>query len=196
MRGWTSWVGRCAVSGEASDDGARRAGLEPPSREGLVEPSLVARRALERAKRAAQAKGLSPGRPGRRRRPVVEAQLAGSGRDPQLLGDAAAGLLVERGWQVEVTVGGLFARWSQIVGEHVAEHCVPESFEDGCLVVRASSSAWATNLRVFTSSMLARLGEELGEGVVTEVKVLAPVGPSFRKGPLSVPGRGERDTWV
>lgn len=168
----------------------------PMDRADLTEPAVVARRALERAKRSARDRGLTPGRPGRRRRPVVESQLAGSGRDPQLLGDAALGLLAERGWTEDISVAGVFGRWAEIVGEHVAEHCVPETFDDGRLVVRASSSSWATNLRMYTSMMLARLAEELGEDVVTEVTVLAPAGPSFRKGPLSVPGRGPRDTWV
>ena len=181
---------RCAVSDDAMLP-------DPPSdRTDMSEPAVVARRALERAKRAARDRGLTPGRPGRRRRPVVEAQLAGSGRDPQLLGDAASGLLAERGWTEDVSVAGVFGRWSEIVGEHVGEHCTPETFDDGRLVVRASSSAWATNLRMYTSTMLGRLAEELGDDVVTEVTILAPVGPSFRKGPLSVPGRGPRDTWV
>lgn len=177
-----------------SDD--KRPVTSGPDRTDLNEPAVVARRALERAKTAARERGLAPGRPGRRRRPVVEAQLASTGRDPQLLGDAAAGLLATRGWTEDVHVAGVFARWSEIVGEHVAEHSAPESFEDGRLVVRAASSAWATNLRMYTSTMLGRLAEELGDDVVTEVTILAPVGPSFRKGPLSVPGRGPRDTWV
>lgn len=184
-----------------SDDSDDTAGTHPLipgalDRDGLNEPAVVARRALERAKTAARGRGLAPGRPGRRRRPVVDAQLAGSGRDPQLLGDAAEGLLASRGWTEDVSIAGVFGRWAEIVGDQVAEHCVPESFEDGALIVRASSSAWATNVRMYTSMMLERLGEELGEGVVTEVTVLAPVGPSFRKGPLSVRGRGPRDTWV
>ena len=163
----------------------------------LTEPAVVARRALERAKTAARDRGLAPGPAGRRRRrPVVEAQLASSGRDPQLLGDAALGLLAERGWSEDVSVAGVFGRWAEIVGDNIAEHCVPETFEDGKLLLRASSSAWATNVRMYTSMILARLSEELGEGVVEEVTVLAPVGPSFRRGPFSVPGRGPRDTWV
>src|SRR5690606_501210 len=131
--GWTSWVARCDVSDE------REAPWPGVDRADLNEPAVVARRALERAKTAARERGLAPGRPGRRRRPVVESQLAGSGRDPQLLGDAAEGLLATRGWTEDVHVAGVFARWSEIVGEQVAEHSTPESFEDGRLVVRAAS---------------------------------------------------------
>lgn len=170
--------------------------LPPGLRLELVEPAIVARRALERAKAAARERGLTPGAPGRRRRrKVVEVQLAGSGRDPQLLGDAAFALLAERGWHDEVSVGGVFGRWEEIAGPHVAEHCTPEHFEDGRLVLRASSTSWANELRRMTSTILARLEKELGEGVVQEVTVLGPTGRSFSRGPWSVPGRGPRDTW-
>ncbi|NLF04355.1 MAG: DUF721 domain-containing protein [Actinomycetales bacterium] len=163
----------------------------------LTPPAQVARQALERAKATARERGLTPGAPGRRRRrPVVEAQLASSGRDPMLLGDTAANLLAERGWSDEVAVGGVIGRWAEVVGEHVAEHCTPETFEDGRLVVRTDSTAWATNLRMLVPDLLTRLAKDLGEGVVEEVTVLAPVGPSFKKGPRSVRGRGPRDTWV
>lgn len=163
----------------------------------LTPPEQVARRALERAKQAARERGLNPGAPGRRRRrSVVEPQLAGSGRDPLLIGETTQHLLAERGWSREVAVGGVVGRWPEIVGEIVAENCTPETFEDGRLVVRAHSSAWATNLRLVQSELMARLVEELGEGVVTEVTVLPPVGPSFAKGRYRVKGRGERDTWT
>ncbi|MDQ2624295.1 MAG: DciA family protein [Actinomycetota bacterium] len=155
----------------------------------LAPPEQVARRALERAKAAARDRGLTPGQPGRRRRrPVVEAQLAASGRDPMLLGDTAANLLAERGWSDEVAVGGVIGRWREVVGDQIAEHCTPESFDEGRLVVRTDSTAWATNLRMLVPELLSRLAKDLGEGVVEEVTVLAPVGPSFKRGP--------RDTWV
>ena len=163
----------------------------------LAPPEQVARRALERAKAAARDRGLTPGQPGRRRRrPVVEAQLAASGRDPMLLGDTAANLLAERGWSDEVAVGGVIGRWREVVGDQIAEHCTPESFDEGRLVVRTDSTAWATNLRMLVPELLSRLAKDLGEGVVEEVTVLAPVGPSFKRGPRSVRGQNPRDTWV
>jgi len=163
----------------------------------LTPPEQVARHALERAKASARDRGINPGQPGRRRRrPLIEAQLATSGRDPMLLGDTAANLLAERGWSEEVAVGGVIGRWREVVGEQIAEHCTPESFEQGRLTVRTDSTAWATNLRMLVPELLTRLATDLGEGVVEEVTVLAPTGPSFRKGPWTVRGRGPRDTWV
>lgn len=106
-----------------------------------------------------------------------------------------AHLLQTRGWVEEVSVGGVIGRWREIVGDQVADHCVPETFEDKVLTVRTDSSAWATQVRLLVPRLLELLGSEVGQGVVTEVRVLGPAGRSFRRGPKSVKGRGPRDTW-
>lgn len=161
-------------------------------------PAEVARAALNRARAAARAKGLRPGSPARRS-PLAEPRVSGAGpsaRDPQLLSDVVGRLLRDKGWRAEVSVGGVMGRWREVVGDQVAEHCTPETFEDKVLVVRASSTAWATQVRLLVPTLLRRLAEEIGEGVVDEVKVLGPAGPGFGRGPRSVRGgRGPRDTW-
>jgi predicted nucleic acid-binding Zn ribbon protein len=87
-------------------------------------------------------------------------------------------------------------RWREIVGPDVADHCIPETFEDHRLVVRASSTAWATQVRLLAPTLLRRLDEEIGAGVVVQVKVLGPAGPGFGHGRRTVRGgRGPRDTW-
>jgi len=200
-----SWVVRCVVSGNEDGERARRRSANADDLTAvpvgelveLIPAAEVARRALERAKAAARERGVNPGAPGRRRRkPLVEAQLAATGRDPMLLGDTAAGLLAERGWTEDVAVGSVIGRWREVVGEQIAEHCSPESFEHGRLTIRTDSTAWATNLRLLLPELMTRLAADLGDGVVEDVVVLAPVGPSFKKGPRSVRGRGPRDTWV
>jgi predicted nucleic acid-binding Zn ribbon protein len=166
---------------------------EPP----LTPPSEVARAALNRAKAAARARGLRPGSPSRRS-PLAEPRSSGSGpgaRDPQLLGALVGRLLREKGWTEEVSVGGVMGRWREVVGPEIADHCTPETFEDKVLVVRADSTAWATQLRLLAPTLRRRMAEEIGEGVVEEVTVLGPAGPGFRKGPRSVRGPGPRDTW-
>ncbi|HTY72733.1 MAG TPA: DciA family protein [Actinomycetes bacterium] len=116
-------------------------------------------------------------------------------RDPQRLGDAVRRLLADRGWETEVAAGAVLGRWAEIVGADLAEHCAPETFTDGVLVVRAESTAWATQLRALAPQLLRRLGEEVGHDVVTRVDVRGPGRPSWRKGPLSAGGRGPRDTY-
>jgi predicted nucleic acid-binding Zn ribbon protein len=163
-----------------------------------IPPAEVARAALNRAKAAARARGLRPGSPAKRS-PLAEPRVTGSGpsaRDPQLLSDVVGRLLQAKGWREEVSVGGVIGRWREVVGDDIADHCTPETFEDKVLVVRASSTAWATQVRLLTPMLLRRLAEEIGDGVVDDVKVLGPAGPGFGRGPRSVRGgRGPRDTW-
>ncbi len=117
-------------------------------------------------------------------------------RDPQLLDTTVSRLVDDHGWDVDLRVAGVFARWSELVGEEVGGHTTPESFADGRLVVRTDSTAWATQLKLLTPTVLRRLNEDLGAGTVTILEVLGPHGPSWKKGRLtSRDGRGPRDTY-
>ena len=147
-----------------------------------------------------QAQGL--GRPLRRKRRRVdrrESSYSGPGpdaRDPQRLGGVLDGLLSERGWQRPVTEARIFADWTGLVGEDIARHCAPISLREGELRVAAETTAWATQLRMMASTMLARLADELGAGVVTRLVITGPTGPSWKHGAWSVRGaRGPRDTY-
>lgn len=162
----------------------------------LTPPALVAREALNRAKAAARARGYRPGQEPRRRPLDPPRGSAGKdARDPQTVGDTLARLLRDRGWVQDVSVGGVIGRWREVVGDQIADHCAPETFTDGVLTVRTDSTAWATQVRLLVPRLLRRLADDVGEGVVTEVRVLGPSGPGFARGPRSVPGRGPRDTW-
>lgn len=117
-------------------------------------------------------------------------------RDPQLLGAMVDKLVGDQGWELELRVRGVFARWPELVGDEVAAHSTPETFTDGKLVVRTDSTAWATQLKLLTPAVLRRLNEDLGEGTVTLLEVVGPHGPSWKKGRLSSrDGRGPRDTY-
>jgi predicted nucleic acid-binding Zn ribbon protein len=134
-------------------------------------------------------------RPGRR----VDPQASGAHpdeRDPQLLDSTIGRLINEQGWGTDVRVHGVFSRWDTLVGREVAQHCSPESFAEGKLVVRTDSTAWATQMKLLAPTVVRRLNEELGDGTVTIIDVLGPHGPSWKRGPRSVrDGRGPRDTY-
>ena len=153
--------------------------------------------ALARARAAAKAKGLRPGlRPRRRVKDVPVGERSGTGRDPKLLGDQLDQFVTERGWVGDVAVGAVIGRWSQIVGPEIAQHCAPLNFVEGVLTVRADSTAWATQLRLLSSSLLTRLAEEVGEGTVGEIRVVGPGAPSWSRGSRRAQdGRGPRDTY-
>ena len=165
---------------------------------------VAAASALARVREAARAKGLRPGsRPMRKRRgPGQQGQgstgsagSTGSGRDPALLGDQMDRLLLDRGWNVDVAVGAVMGRWADIVGSNVAEHCKPVTFSDGVLTVRADSTAWTTQMRLMSSSILGRLETEVGKDTVTELRVQGPSAPSWNRGPRKSTGPGPRDTY-
>lgn len=157
-------------------------------------PEQAVRAALGRAKARAAARGL-----GRRRRPRQrpgqEPAQDSASRDPVLVGDVLDSLVATKGWGEDLSVNAVLARWTEVVGDQVAEHCQPERFEDGVLTVRADSTAWAQQVRLLSAALLGRLATEVGDGVVTRVTVLGPVGPSWRNGPRVAPGRGPRDTY-
>ena len=117
-------------------------------------------------------------------------------RDPQKLNDTIGRLLRDQGWEVDVAVHGVMARWPAIVGPEVAQHCAPERYADTELTVRTDSTAWATQVRMLAPDLVRRLNAELGDGTVTRVTVLGPNAPTWRKGLRTVRGgRGPRDTY-
>ncbi|MBB2893638.1 DUF721 domain-containing protein [Flexivirga oryzae] len=175
---------------------------EPPEadRPDDDEPLDAARDALQRARVAAREKGFRPGSPApRRRRKAADlgtGRARDDGRDPAPIGDQLDRLLVERGWQVDVAAGSVMDRWPEIAGEAVAEHSRTVSFEGGELTVRADSTAWATQLRLLSSTLLGKIEQAVGADVVQSLRIVGPNAPSWKKGPRTVrDGRGPRDTY-
>lgn len=81
------------------------------------------------------------------------------------------------------------------MGEDVAEHAKPIALSDGELTVQASSTAWATQLRLLQRELIKRIAAGVGNGVVKKLKIKGPDAPSWRHGPRHAPGRGPRDTY-
>jgi predicted nucleic acid-binding Zn ribbon protein len=183
-----------AASGTQSEDGTAPNGSTGRD---------LAHAALEAAKAKAKERGTSPGY---RRRAVGggagqnprRRRWSGPGadpRDPQPLGRLVSRLVRDRGWNESVTTARVFAQWGRLVGEDVAEHAQPVALKDGELTVRASSTAWATQLRLLQGKLLAKIAAGVGNGVVKRMRIQGPMAPSWRKGPRHVPGRGPRDTY-
>lgn len=172
----------------SADAGPTEAANTEPDRRAATE-------ALARVRAVARGKGLRPGMKPRKRNRVTVDNRDG-GRDPVLLGDQLEALVAERAWQAEVAVGAVVGRWAQIVGPEIAHHTAATDFTEGILTIRADSTAWATQLRLLTSTLLTRLAGEVGEGVVAELRIVGPSAPSWSRGYLRAPGgRGPRDTY-
>lgn len=116
--------------------------------------------------------------------------------DPQAIGALLPGYVEELGWDRPLTEARVFAEWPALVGADVAAHCTPQSLATGELRISAESTAWATQLRLLSATLLARLVAELGPDVVTKLVITGPVAPSWKHGGRSVRGaRGPRDTY-
>lgn len=155
----------------------------------------IARAALEAARAAGSARRRSAAQPAASRRRRRWSGARPDDRDPQPLGALASRLVADRGWVDRVCAGVVFARWAQLVGAELAEHAQPVSLKDGELVVRASSTAWATQLRLLQRQLITRITAGVGPGVVNRLKVQGPAAPNWVHGPRHVRGRGPRDTY-
>ena len=69
------------------------------------------------------------------------------------------------------SIAGVFARWSELVGESVAAHTTPRRLRDGVLSITVDEPIWATQLRFLEADLLTRLEEHLGPGSVTKIDV-------------------------
>ena len=63
-------------------------------------------------------------------------------------------------------------RWPELVGDNLASHIRPASIEAKTLVIAVEDPAWASQLKWLETDLLGRLAEALGEGVVTDLRVV------------------------
>lgn len=190
-------------SGPADNDPTGKKSSQAAASADHVTEVDAAQAALNRMRTIAKSRGelrISRSRLGEKssskakQKPFLGAKYGG-GRDPQGLGNVVSRLVSDRGWSSPLAVGSVMAQWDSLVGPEIAAHCRPESFEATTLHVRCDSTSWATQLRLLSSSLLAKFDAELGHGVVTKIMVLGPSAPSWRKGYRNVKGRGPRDTY-
>lgn len=167
-----------------SDDSATPA--QPPDDDDAAAKAAAA--ALDRTVRSTPKRSGSP-MPGRRRTP------ASRSRDPLLVGQAVEDLLAERGWTDDSAIATLVTRWAEIVGPEMADHVVPVSFDEATLLLQAESTTWATQVRLLLPDLQRVIDEQVGQGVVRQIRVQGPQAPSWSKGSRRVAGRGPRDTY-
>lgn len=171
-----------AGTGEATDDPARAA--------------LAAARGIARPLRRRSPRRPVPADPAPSRRRGGYSGAAPDDTDPQPIGRLFAEHADDRGWQRPLNEARVFSDWAGIVGADVAAHCEPTALREGELRVAAESTAWATQLRLLASTLLARIVAEVGGEVVRRIVVTGPTAPSWKHGKFSVRGgRGPRDTY-
>lgn len=79
-------------------------------------------------------------------------------------------------------VGGVFGRWTEVVGDAMAQHVQPVRLDRDRLVVQVSEPAWATQVRLLADRIRERLREVVGVEVGdVEVRVAGPAGGRRRR---------------
>ena len=116
--------------------------------------------------------------------------------DPLLIKNIIDELVKGREWEGALAEGNLFSSWNEIVGDEIAGHCEPVTFFEGVLTVRASSTAWATQLNLLKPTILEKITATLADVLVDDIHVVGPRSPSWKKGLRTIRGaRGPRDTY-
>ncbi|HEX7353115.1 DUF721 domain-containing protein [Brachybacterium sp.] len=178
---------------------------DPPELPSPPDPFELARRTVNRSRAAARDRGLFPISAKAQARDVRDRSGRAPGysgsrpdpRDPQGIESVLRKVLGNLGWNAGMSAGRVLEEWDDIVGERIATHCRPVSFEEGVLVVSASSSAWASQLRMLTPQLITTIEERVGSHVISELKVTGPAAAerSWKKGRRTVTWRGPRDTY-
>jgi len=78
-------------------------------------------------------------------------------RDPVPLSSALDDVVRSLRGPSRESVGGLFGRWDEAVGEQVAQHVTPLKLDEGVLVVEVDDPAWATQVKFLTPMITERL---------------------------------------
>lgn len=103
--------------------------------------------------------------------------------------------IAQREWTESIAHGWVMGNWEALVGLKIAQHTQVSMIKDGELFVSCDQTAWATNLKYMQSTVLAKIAEKIGPGVITKLHVYPPKTKNWRYGPLHVKGRGPRDTY-
>jgi predicted nucleic acid-binding Zn ribbon protein len=184
-------------------DGSGAEGAPPGGSRGadLARDALAAARAQNDARRKSAAREGDANPKGRRSGSAASLKRrrwSGSGpdaRDPAPLAATMRRWLGDAGAGADLTKATVIGRWKEIVGTEIADHCEPVSLVDGELLLRAESTAWATQLRMLAPQIVAKINREVGHGSVLRVRAQGPASPSWRFGARHVSGRGPRDTY-
>lgn len=92
-------------------------------------------------------------------------------RAPVPVGETIGALVGRRGWEERLRGAAIHGRWSEIVGEELAQRCEPVRLAGGILVVRVESSTWATQVDYLSARILDRAREVVGADLVREIRI-------------------------
>jgi predicted nucleic acid-binding Zn ribbon protein len=60
--------------------------------------------------------------------------------------------------------------WDRVVGADIARNARPAAFKRSILLVHVTSTTWLQHLQYMKSDLVARLNDDLGQAVVSDIK--------------------------
>jgi predicted nucleic acid-binding Zn ribbon protein len=93
------------------------------------------------------------------------------GPPPRRVGDDLDALVRRYGGVTGLATARVFTGWQEAVGASVAAHAEPTALHGSTLVVSVDAPAYATQLRMLTPQLLARLADLAGAGAVDAIEV-------------------------
>jgi predicted nucleic acid-binding Zn ribbon protein len=63
----------------------------------------------------------------------------------------------------------LWRVWDRVVGADIARNARPAAFKGSILLVHVTSSTWLHHLQYLKSDLVARLNDDLGQAVVSDI---------------------------
>ena len=90
---------------------------------------------------------------------------------PVPIATAVEHLLAARGIEATAVLADVLGCWEETVGREVAAHVVPVALRQGEIVLEVDEPAWATQVQLLSSLLLARLGDQLGSRAPERVSV-------------------------
>jgi len=92
--------------------------------------------------------------------------------EPESIGSLLGRLQGEGTLEAGMRLGRLGRAWPAVVGERLAKECMPAALQHRTLIVKATSAAWAVQLRFLSTEICARANEALGGSHVRDVRVV------------------------
>jgi len=94
-------------------------------------------------------------------------------RRPAVVSDLLAALLRGTPAEKRLKEGNIWLVWDEAVGSTIAAHAQPAAFRDGTLTLTVDSAPWMQQLTFLKRDLIAKVNDELGEGLVKDVYMKA-----------------------
>jgi predicted nucleic acid-binding Zn ribbon protein len=96
--------------------------------------------------------------------------VSSSAAEPQRLQSSLDRVARRFGARSAGGMAAVFDRWTEIVGEAAAAHATPVRLAGSTLHVQVDHAAWASQLAHLQTTVIGRLDDVAGPGVVTAVR--------------------------